>query len=37
MVKETMKKHIFNAGPCKLPAQVLESTSEAIAKQSNCH
>jgi len=25
-----MRKHIFNAGPCKLPEQALENTSIAI-------
>lgn len=31
-----MKKHIFNAGPCKLPRIVLENTSKAILDLEKC-
>ncbi|MDD2564122.1 MAG: 3-phosphoserine/phosphohydroxythreonine transaminase [Salinivirgaceae bacterium] len=30
-----MKKHIFNAGPCKLPASTLENTAKAILELNN--
>lgn len=30
-----MKKHIFNAGPCKLPKIVLENTSKAVLEINN--
>ena len=31
-----MRKHIFNAGPCKLPDSTLENTSKAILELGNC-
>lgn len=31
-----MRKHIFNAGPCKLPDSTLENTSKAILEMGNC-
>lgn len=31
-----MRKHIFNAGPCKLPDPTLENTSKAILEFNNC-
>lgn len=30
-----MRKHIFNAGPCKLPEQALENTSAAVKELGN--
>lgn len=31
-----MRKHIFNAGPCKLPDSTLENTSKAILEMGSC-
>ena len=31
-----MRKHIFNAGPCKLPDMTLENTAKAIMELGNC-
>ena len=31
-----MRKHIFNAGPCKLPDSTLQNTSKAILELGNC-
>ena len=31
-----MRKHIFNAGPCKLPDMTLENTSKAVIELGNC-
>ncbi|MEG0796933.1 MAG: 3-phosphoserine/phosphohydroxythreonine transaminase [Odoribacter sp.] len=31
-----MRKHIFNAGPCKLPDSTLENTSKAILEMGHC-
>lgn len=31
-----MRKHIFNAGPCKLPDSTLESVSKAVIELGNC-
>jgi phosphoserine aminotransferase len=31
-----MRKHIFNAGPCKLSDRTLENTSKAIVELENC-
>ena len=31
-----MRKHIFNAGPCKLPDMTLENTAKAVMRLSPC-
>ena len=31
-----MRKHIFNAGPCKLPDMTLENTAKAVMELGNC-
>ena len=31
-----MRKHIFNAGPCKLPDMTLENTAKAVNELGNC-
>lgn len=31
-----MRKHIFNAGPCKLPDSTLENTAKAVMELGNC-
>jgi phosphoserine aminotransferase len=31
-----MRKHIFNAGPCKLPDSTLENTAKAVMELENC-
>ncbi|MCH4896147.1 3-phosphoserine/phosphohydroxythreonine transaminase [Marinilabiliaceae bacterium JC040] len=31
-----MRKHIFNAGPCKLPDSTLENTANAVRELGNC-
>jgi phosphoserine aminotransferase len=31
-----MRKHIFNAGPCKLPDRTLENTAKAVLELNNC-
>ena len=31
-----MRKHIFNAGPCKLPDSVLENTAKAVLELNSC-
>ncbi|MDE5611663.1 MAG: aminotransferase class V-fold PLP-dependent enzyme, partial [Odoribacter sp.] len=31
-----MRKHIFNAGPCKLPDSTLENTAKAVMELGSC-